>query len=54
MPTLILINPDTLNLDYFYLNHASSYRIAFDKKNPSNTQPITANFRPIDCITKAL
>ncbi|CAG8444043.1 6056_t:CDS:1, partial [Scutellospora calospora] len=54
IPTLTIINLNTLNLDYFYTKYANSYKIAFDEKNLSNTQPISANIRPIDCITKAL
>ena len=54
MPTLTTIDPDTLDLDHFYSNYANSYRIAFDEENPSNTRPIPANFRLMDCITKAL
>ena len=54
MPTITTIDPDTLDLDHFYSNYANSYRIAFDEENPSNTRPIPANFRPMDCITKAL
>ena len=54
MPTLTMIDPNILNLDYFYSNYTNSYKIAFDEENPSNTQPISANFKPMDCITKAL
>ena len=49
-----MINPDTLDLDHFYSNYTNSYKIVFEEENPSNTQPILANFRPMDCITKAL
>jgi len=49
-----MIDPNTLDLNYFYSNYINSYRIIFDKENSSNIQPILANFRLMDCIIKAL
>jgi hypothetical protein len=54
MPTLSTVVPDTLDLDYFFANHAGSYGIAIYEKEPENVRAIPNKFKPTKCVTMEL
>ena len=54
MPTLSTEAPDTLDLDYFFKNHANSYGIAIYEKEPTQVRAIPDKYKPTKCITMEL
>ena len=54
MPTLTSIEPDTINLDFFYTKYPSSFGIAFNEENLTTPYPILAKSTLLVCVIKVL
>ena len=55
MPTLTNQEPDTADLDYFYLNFPNSFGIAlYEEESGNNARPIPPKVKPTTCLTKNL
>ena len=53
MPTLTQQDPDTADLDYFYIHHAQSFGIAlFEDEQEDNLKAIPPNQEPTTCHTR--
>src|SRR5690242_3991980 len=54
MPTLSDVQPDNLDLDYFYANHPKSFGVGICKETPNTSRSIPTNRKPNSCITTQL
>ncbi|CAG8740833.1 12984_t:CDS:1, partial [Gigaspora margarita] len=53
MPTLTQQDPDTANLNYFYIYYAQSFGIALSEdKQEDNLKAIPPNQEPTTCYTR--
>ena len=53
MPTLTQQEPDTADLDFFYIHHAQSFGIAlFEDEQENNLKAIPPNQEPTTCHTR--
>ena len=54
MPTLSTIDPDTLDLDYFYSKYRNSLGVVFFEESPDTICPLLTKSKPNICFIRSL
>jgi len=54
MPTLVTVDPDPVDLDYFYENFPKSFGIGVYEETPLTSRPIPTGREPNNCFNIAL
>ena len=54
MPTLTTIDPDTIDLDYFYNTYHNSFSIRIYEDSSNIPRPILSNKKPTECLSTEL